>query len=64
MHGFAKPTRPAREAGLCGQPCDHPKFAAFLVRCRIDSMSVSPESFIAVKQHVAAAESKGSGTCT
>jgi len=28
------------------------------VRCGIDSISVSPDSFIAVKQHVAAAEAK------
>src|SRR5579863_3526660 len=45
------------KVGLCGQaPSDHPEFAEFLVRCGIDSMSVSPDSFIAVKQHVAAAE--------
>ena len=45
--------------GLCGQaPSDHPEFADFLVECGIDSMSVSPDSFIAVKQHVAAAEAR------
>ncbi len=43
--------------GLCGQaPSDHPEFAEFLVECGIDSMSVSPDSFIAVKQIVAQAE--------
>ncbi|MCT8971530.1 phosphoenolpyruvate synthase [Microbaculum marinisediminis] len=43
--------------GLCGQaPSDHPEFAEFLVHCGIDSMSVSPDSFVAVKRHVAAAE--------
>jgi len=43
--------------GLCGQaPSDHPAFAEFLVRLGIDSMSVSPDSFITVKQHVAQAE--------
>ena len=48
------------KVGLCGQaPSDHPEFAEFLVRCGIDSISVSPDSFIAVKQHVAAAEAKG-----
>ncbi len=48
------------KVGLCGQaPSDHPEFAEFLVQCGIDSMSVSPDSFIAVKQHVAAAENKG-----
>jgi len=45
--------------GLCGQaPSDHPEFAEFLVRCGIDSISVSPDSFMAVKQRVAAAEVK------
>jgi pyruvate,water dikinase len=43
--------------GLCGQaPSDHPEFARFLVECGIDSISVTPDSFVAVKQHVAAAE--------
>jgi len=45
------------KVGLCGQaPSDHPSFAEFLVSCGIDSVSVSPDSFIAVKQHVARAE--------
>lgn len=45
------------KVGLCGQaPSDHPEFAEFLVRCGIDSISVSPDSFIAVKRHVALAE--------
>ena len=43
--------------GLCGQaPSDHPEFARFLVECGIDSISVTPDSFVAVKHHVAAAE--------
>ena len=43
--------------GLCGQaPSDHPEFAEFLVACGIDSISVSPDSFVTVKRHVAAAE--------
>ena len=47
------------KVGLCGQaPSDHPEFAEFLVTCGIDSMSVSPDSFIAVKHRVAAAESR------
>jgi pyruvate,water dikinase len=47
--------------GLCGQaPSDHPEFAEFLVACGIDSMSVSPDSFMAVKRRVADAE-KGTG---
>ena len=49
--------------GLCGQaPSDHPEFAAFLVECGIDSISVSPDSFIAVKRTVAAAESAAPNT--
>lgn len=45
--------------GLCGQaPSDNPDFAAFLVDCHIDSISVSPDSFVAVKTAVAAAEAR------
>ncbi|SIP91408.1 phosphoenolpyruvate synthase [Rhizobium sp. RU33A] len=44
--------------GICGQaPSDHPEFAKFLVECGIDSISVTPDSFIAVKQNVSEAES-------
>jgi len=47
------------KVGLCGQaPSDHADFAEFLVECGIDSISVTPDSFIAVKQHVAEAESR------
>ena len=43
--------------GLCGQaPSDNPDFAAFLVKAGIHSISVSPDSFIAVKRAVAVAE--------
>lgn len=46
------------KVGLCGQaPSDHPEFASFLVRCGIDSISVSPDSFVAVKSKVFQAES-------
>ena len=45
------------KVGLCGQaPSDHPKFAEFLVAQGINSISVSPDSFIAVKKRIAAAE--------
>jgi pyruvate, water dikinase len=45
------------KVGLCGQaPSDHPEFAEFLVDLGIDSISVSPDSFVAVKQRVAATE--------
>ncbi|WOJ90881.1 phosphoenolpyruvate synthase [Methylocapsa polymorpha] len=46
------------KVGLCGQaPSDHPEFAQFLVECGIDSISVSPDSFISVKRNVATSES-------
>ena len=49
-----------RKVGLCGQaPSDHPEFARFLVHAGIDSVSVSPDSFIMVKQNVAASQSEG-----
>jgi len=46
-----------RPVGLCGQaPSDHPEFARFLVATGIDSISVNPDSFFAVKKAVSAAE--------
>jgi pyruvate,water dikinase len=54
---IAEATRAGAKVGLCGQaPSDHPEFAEFLVQCGIDSISVSPDSFVAVKRRVAAAE--------
>jgi pyruvate,water dikinase len=48
------------KVGLCGQaPSDHPEFAEFLVECGIDSISVSPDSFLRVKQRVAVTEAAG-----
>ena len=56
-HVIENAHRAGAKVGLCGQaPSDHPEFAEFLVECGIDSMSVSPDSFIAVKQRVANAE--------
>jgi len=47
-----------RKVGLCGQaPSDHPEFARFLVEAGIDSISVNPDSFVAVKRQVAQAQS-------
>jgi pyruvate,water dikinase len=47
------------KVGFCGQaPSNRPDFAEFLVDCGIDSISVTPDSFIAVKQHVAKAETR------
>jgi pyruvate,water dikinase len=52
-----KAHRSGAKVGLCGQaPSDHPEFAEFLVGCGIDSISVTPDSFVAVKQRVAEAE--------
>jgi pyruvate, water dikinase len=49
------------KVGLCGEaPRNHPEFAEFLVECGIDSISVVPDSFITVKNHVAEAESRNS----
>jgi pyruvate,water dikinase len=46
-----------RPVGICGEaPSDHPEYARFLVECGIDSISVNPDSVLAVRRHVAAAE--------
>ncbi|KAF5698775.1 phosphoenolpyruvate synthase [Fusarium mundagurra] len=43
--------------GLCGEaPSNHPEFAKFLVDAGIDSISVSPDSFVQVMKHVVASE--------
>jgi pyruvate,water dikinase len=48
-----------RNVGLCGQaPSDRPKFVEFLVDAGIDSVSVTPDSFLRVKGNVAAAEKR------
>ena len=45
--------------GICGQaPSDHPEFAEFLVECGIDTIAVNPDSLVAVRRHVAAAEAR------
>lgn len=46
-----------RKIGICGQaPSDHPEFAQFLIKAGIDSISVSPDSFVSVKKHVIAVD--------
>jgi pyruvate,water dikinase len=56
-HVIAEAHAAGARVGLCGQaPSDDPGFAAFLVECGIDSISVSPDSFVAVKRAVAQAE--------
>lgn len=57
---IAEAHKAGAKVGLCGQaPSDHPAFAEFLVACGIDSISVTPDSFVAVKRHIAAAEAAG-----
>lgn len=56
-HVITEAHRNGATVGICGQaPSDHPEFSEFLVGCGIDSISVTPDSFSAVKAHVAAAE--------
>lgn len=56
---IAEAGKAGAKIGICGQaPSDYPDFAAFLVDCGIDSISVTPDSFVAVKQKVAEAERK------
>jgi pyruvate, water dikinase len=46
------------KVGLCGQaPSNHPDFAEFLVRERIDSISLNPDSFLRTAARVAEVES-------
>ncbi|HEX6547338.1 MAG TPA: phosphoenolpyruvate synthase [Candidatus Dormibacteraeota bacterium] len=43
--------------GICGQaPSDHPDFAAFLVECGIDSISLNPDNVVEAIRIVARAE--------
>jgi pyruvate,water dikinase len=45
------------KVGLCGQaPSDRPEFVKFLIDAGIDSVSVTPDSFLRVKRNVADAE--------
>jgi len=60
---LAKARAAGVKTGLCGQaPSDHPDFARFLVGHGIDSISVTPDSFLAVKHHTADAEAELSAT--
>ncbi len=46
-----------RKVGICGQaPSDHPEFAAFLVECGIDTISLNPDSVVRGSQYIANAE--------
>jgi pyruvate,water dikinase len=46
-----------RKIGICGQaPSDFPDFAAFLVECGIDSMSLNPDTVVKTRLLVAEKE--------
>ena len=58
-HVIEEANKVGRKVGLCGQaPSDHPEFADFLVECGISSISVTPDSFVAVKKQVAKSENR------
>jgi len=45
--------------GICGQaPSNYPEFAAYLVQCGIDSISLNPDSFIGAAREISAAEQR------
>eukprot|EP00475_Leptophrys_vorax_P010207 TRINITY_DN1687_c0_g1_i1.p1 TRINITY_DN1687_c0_g1~~TRINITY_DN1687_c0_g1_i1.p1 ORF type:complete len:828 (-),score=261.44 TRINITY_DN1687_c0_g1_i1:73-2556(-) len=45
--------------GICGQaPSDYPEFAAFLVECGIDSISLNPDSVLKTILHIASLEER------
>lgn len=53
VHAAGKPI------GICGQaPSDYPEFAAFLVECGIDSISLNPDAVVATIPVIAAAEAR------
>ncbi|MCW3129504.1 MAG: phosphoenolpyruvate synthase [Methanophagales archaeon] len=50
---------PRRKVGICGQaPSDFPEFAAFLVECGIDSMSLNPDAIMSTRLNVAEVEKR------
>jgi pyruvate,water dikinase len=52
-----KAHRAGRKVGICGQaPSDYPEFAAFLVECGIDSISLNPDSVVQAVGRIAMAE--------
>jgi pyruvate,water dikinase len=54
---LASAQKTGTHTGICGQaPSDHPEFARFLVEHGIESISVTPDSFLRVKEQIAAAE--------
>jgi len=48
-----------RKVGICGEaPSNYPEFVGFLVEAGMDSISLNPDSLVAVKRHVARVENK------
>jgi pyruvate,water dikinase len=48
-----------RKVGICGQaPSDYPEFAAFLVGCGIDSVSLNPDTVLKTTKLVADTEAR------
>jgi pyruvate,water dikinase len=57
-HAIRAARRRGKPIGICGQaPSDYPEFAEWLVREKIDSISLNPDAAIAMTLRVAAAES-------
>jgi pyruvate,water dikinase len=51
--------------GICGQaPSNYPEFAAYLVQCGIDSISLNPDSFIGAAREISAAEQRLERACS
>jgi pyruvate, water dikinase len=60
---LASSKKTGSHTGICGQaPSDHPEFARFLVEHGIDSISVTPDSFLRVKAQIESAEAALSKT--
>jgi pyruvate, water dikinase len=60
---IARSHQAGAKVGLCGQaPSNDPAFARRLVDAGIDTISVTPDSFVMVKRHVAAAEAGKTST--
>jgi pyruvate,water dikinase len=48
-----KAKKNGKKIGICGQaPSDYPEFAEFLVRCRIDSISLNPDTVIKTTERI------------
>jgi pyruvate,water dikinase len=58
-HVIDRAKKNKRKIGICGQaPSDFPEFAAFLVDCGIDSISLNPDTVIKTTLRIAQEEKK------